>query len=247
MRRLWKLTLTQAKLYLREPMATFFTIAYAPLVLLLFGTIYGNEPQPLLGGLGSMDIAVPAYIGLIILSVGLMGLPLGTSSSREQGVLRRYRATPMRPAAYLVADVLVYYLMTLVGVLLLIIVGKLVYDVQFSGNALSVLVGFTLGALSFFALGFLVSGLAPTARVAQVVGMVTAFPMMFISGATIPLELLPEGVRNVTRFIPLTHVVTLLRGLWVGDAWGEHLTEVAVLLGVLVVSTILAAWTFRWE
>ena len=247
MRSLWKLTLTQAKLYLREPMATFFTIAYAPLVLLLFGTIYGNEPQELFGGLGSMDIAVPAYVGLIILSVGLMGLPAGTSSSREQGVLRRYRATPMRPAAYLVADVLVYYVMTLIGVLLLIVVGKLVYGVRFSGNALSVFAGFTLGALSFFALGFLVSSLAPTARVAQAIGMVTGFPMMFISGATVPLELLPEGVRNVTRFVPLTHVVTLLRGLWVGDAWGRHLTEVAVLVGVLVVSTIIAARAFRWE
>lgn len=247
MRALWKLTLVQAKLYLREPVAAFFTIAYAPLMLVLFGTIYGNKPNPLFGGRGSVDVFVPAYIGLIIVTVGLTSVPISTATSREMGVLRRYRATPLRPAIYLIADVLVYFLMTLLGVLLLILVGRVGYNVRFEGNVLSVLTGFTLGALSFFALGFLIAGLAPTARIAQTVGMVLTFPMMFISGATIPLEVLPENVREVSRFVPLTHVVTLLRGLWRGDAWGEHLTEVAVLLGLLVVGVIVSAKTFRWE
>jgi len=247
MRAFWKLTLTQAKLYLREPIAAFFTIVYAPMMLVLFGTIYGNEPTPMFGGRGTVDVSVPAYIGLIILSVGLMGLPIATATSREKGVLRRYRATPLRPATYLAADVLVYFCMTLLGVLLLILVGKIGYRVRFDGDVLSLLASFSLGALSFFAFGFLIASLSPTARIAQTVGMVIAFPMMFVSGATVPLEVLPEGVRHAARFIPLTHVVTLLRGVWVGEVWGEHLTEVIVLLGVLVVGVIVSAKTFRWE
>jgi ABC-2 type transport system permease protein len=153
----------------------------------------------------------------------------------------------LRPAAYLVADVVVYYLMTLLGVVLLFVVGRLAYHVQFDGNVLSVAAAFTLGTLSFFALGFLVAGLSPSARVAQTIGMVGGFPMMFLSGAGMPLELLPENVRSISRYLPLTYVVKLLRGLWFGEPWGEHLTEVAVLLGVLIVSTIIAARTFRWE
>ena len=247
MRAFWKLTLTQAKLYLREPIAAFFTIVYAPMMLVLFGTIYGNEPTPMFGGRGTVDVSVPAYIGLIILSVGLMGLPIATATSREKGVLRRYRATPLRPATYLAADVLVYFCMTLLGVLLLILVGKIGYRVRFDGDVLSLLASFSLGALSFFAFGFLIASLSPTARIAQTVGMVIAFPMMFVSGATVPLEVLPEGVRHAARFIPLTHVVTLLRGVWVGEVWGEHLIEVTVLLGVLVVGVIVSAKTFRWE
>jgi len=54
------------------------------------------------------------------------------------------------------------------------------------------------------------------------VGMVLAFPMMFLSGATIPLEVLPAKVRAFNHYIPLTHVVTLMRGLWFGDSWGQH-------------------------
>ncbi|MFQ6100178.1 MAG: ABC transporter permease [Anaerolineae bacterium] len=247
MRALWKLTLVQMKLYLREPTAAFFTILYAPMMLILFGFIYGNDPTPFFGGRGTIDVSVPAYIGLIIVTVGLMSVPISTASNREVGILRRFRATPLRPIAYLVASVVGYFVMTLLGVLLLVLVGKVGYNVRFEGHILSVMAGFTLGALSFFSLGYLIAGLAPTARIAQTVGMVVAFPMMFISGATIPLETLPESVRNVARFIPLTHVVILMRGLWFGEGWGEHLTEVAVLVGVLTAGVIVSAKTFRWE
>ena len=246
-RALWKLTLVQAKLYLREPLGVFFTLLFAPLVLVLFGFMYGNDPQPMFGGLGSMDVSVPAYTGMIIGTVGLMSVPISTAARREAGVLRRFRVTPLRPLIYLVTDVLVYFAMTLLGILLLFVVGKIAYNVRFEGSLLSVIVGIGLGMSAFLTLGYILAGLAPSARVAQVIGMVLIYPMMFLSGSAIPLELMPEGVRNVSRFLPLTHVVTLLRGLWFGEGWGEHLTEVAVLVGVLAVGGIVAARTFRWE
>ena len=246
-RALWKLTLVQAKLYLREPLGVFFTLLFAPLVLVLFGFMYGNDPQPMFGGLGSMDVSVPAYTGMIIGTVGLMSVPISTAARREAGVLRRFRVTPLRPLIYLVTDVLVYFAMTLLGILLLFVVGKIAYNVRFEGSLLSVIVGIGLGMSAFLTLGYILAGLAPSARVAQVVGMVLFYPMMFLSGSSIPLELMPEGVQKVSRFLPLTHVVTLLKGLWFGEGWGEHLTEVAVLVGVLVVGGIVAARTFRWE
>ena len=247
MRALAKLTWMQIKLYLREPIALFFTIAYAPMMLVLFGSIYGNEPSPMFGGRGTIDVSVPAYIGLIIISVGLMSIPIAVSSARESGVLRRYRTTPLSPAVYLTADVLVYFLMTLLGVILLVAVGRFGYGMQFDGNVFSVLAGFSLGALAVFACGYLIAGLAPTARLAQTAGMVIAFPMMFLSGATFPLQIMPEGVRAVSKFLPVTHVVTLLQGLWKGDSWGSHGTEVIVLVVVLAAGVILSARTFRWE
>ncbi len=247
MRALWKLTVIGAKLYLREPIAAFFTMAYAPMALIVFGSIYGNKPTDLFGGRGTIDVSVPAYIGLIILTVGFMSVPINTSARRELGVLRRLRVTPLHPIIYLASDVLVYFVMTLLGVALLVVTGKLLYNIRFDGNVLSVLAGFSLGALSTFVLGFLIAGLAPTARIAQTVGMVIAFPMMFLSGATLPLEIFPASVRDVSRFLPLTHVVTLMRGLWAGEAWSSHVTEVVVLFGMLVIGAVVAAKTFRWE
>jgi len=247
MRGLFPLTISQATLYLREPMATFFTILFAPLLLVLFGLIYGNEPNAMFGGRGSMDVTVPAYIGLVIVTIGLIGLPIQTATNRELGVLRRYRATPLRPLTYLVADVVTYYLMCVVGVAILIVVSALAFGVRLEGNVLDVLAGFTLSALSFFALGYVLASVAPSARVAQTVGMVLAYPMMFLSGASLPLEALPAGLRQVADFVPLTYVVKRMRGLWVGDPWSSLAPEVAVLGVLLVIATAISVRVFRWE
>jgi ABC-2 type transport system permease protein len=240
-------TWTQAKLYVREPIATFFTIFFAPLFLVLFGLIYGNEPSDLFGGRGSMDVTVPGYLGIIIVTVGLIGLPIQTAVNRELGILRRYRVTPVRPLAYIVADVTSYWVMALLGMVLLVIVGVLAYSIRFEGSIPSVLLGFTLSTLSFLSLGFVIASIAPSARVAQTVGMVLSYPMMFLSGATIPLEVLPAGVQRIADFLPLTYVVRLMRGLWVGDPWSDLWFEVVVLTGILVVCSALSARFFRWE
>jgi ABC-2 type transport system permease protein len=247
MRGLWKLIGVQMKLYLREPTATFFTIAFAPMCLLIFGTIYGNKPEAFFGGRGMVDISVPSYIAMIIISVGFMGIPIATAANREAGVLRRFRMTPLNPAAYILSNISSYYVMTAVGIAALVAVGRAVYGMRFQGNIFSVWAGFTLGSLAFFSLGYLVASVAPTARIAQAVGMIAAFPMMFLSGSAIPLEVLPQSVRNVARFIPLTHVVTLMRGLWAGESWARHQTEIAVLGGVLLAGIVLSGRLFRWE
>lgn len=247
MRSLWKMTSIEFKLFLREPMAAFFTLAFPLMMLFIFGSIYGNEPTDFFDGRGSVDVSVPAYMAMIIGTVGLLSISITMSTYREWGILRRYRATPLRPRVILAATVLVNFAMTFLGIVLLIIAAKLVYNLRFEGNALLVLASFVLASLSFFSLGFVIASLAPTARVAQAVGMVIFYPMLFLSGAALPQEVMPEGVRAASRFLPLTHVVRLLQGMWFGEPLGEHLVEVAVLAGVLVVGTIIAAWTFRWE
>ena len=247
MKCLLKMTWMEAKLFLREPVGAFFTLAFPLMMLFLFGSIFGNAPSPVLNNQGSVDISVPAYTAMIIATTGLMGLTITMAAYRENGVLRRLRTTPISPLVVLAAQVIVLFMMTAFGMVLLIIAGKLVYHLRFEGNALNVLAGFVLCCLSFFAIGFVLAGLMPTARTAQVVGLALLYPMLFLSGAGYPRELLPETILKVANFLPLTYVVTLLRGLWVGDPWSQHLTEVLVLTGILVVGVIISIKTFRWE
>jgi ABC-2 type transport system permease protein len=135
----------------------------------------------------------------------------------------------------MVSQVVGVFLMTSLGVLLLLVAGNLIFHVHLGGNALSLLGGFVLGCLSFFGIGFILAGTMPTARTAQIVAMVLMYPMLILSGAAWPRELMPAGVQNVANFLPLTYVVNLLSGLWKGEAWGNHLLDVGVLLGLLVV------------
>jgi ABC-2 type transport system permease protein len=121
------------------------------------------------------------------------------------------------------------------------------FGVRLEGSLPAVLAGFTLCALAFFALGYLLAGVAPSARVAQTIGMVIAYPMMFLSGASLPLELLPPGLRHVADFIPLTYVVELMRGLWFGDPWTSLWLPIVVLTGILILATTLSARVFRWQ
>ena len=88
MRGLWKLFVMQFKLYLREPLAFFFTLAYPTMLLLLFGFIYGNQPDYEFWGrnFGTVDASVPAYAGIIIGTVAMMGIPIDTATSRETGI-----------------------------------------------------------------------------------------------------------------------------------------------------------------
>ena len=118
---------------------------------------------------------------------------------------------------------------------------------KIGGNILSLLAGFVLSSLSFFGIGFILAGLLPNARLAQVVAMVLLYPMLILSGAAWPRELMPAAVQKISAVLPLTYVVNLLRGLWAGQSWGSHLLDVGVLAGMLVVGVVVSARTFRWE
>ena len=247
MKSLLKMTWMEAKLFLREPIGAFFTLVFPLMMLFLFGSIYGNKPTPMFDGRGTIDISIPAYTAMIIATTGLMAITITLATYRENGILRRLRTTPVSPQVVLAAQVIVVFGMTSLGMLLLVIAGKMVYHVRFDGNAFSVLAGFVLSSLSFFGLGFILAGLMPTARSAQVVGMVLLYPMLFLSGAGFPRELLPEGIKKISTFLPLTYVVNLLRGLWIGETWSQHTTNVIVLAAMLVIGVVISIRTFRWE
>ena len=247
MKSLLRMTWMEAKLFLREPVGAFFTLVFPLMFLFLFGSIYGNKPVPEFGGQGTIDISIPSYTAMIIATSGLMSITITLAAYREKGVLRRLRTTPVSPLVVLGAQVIVVFAMTCLGMLLLILVGKLVYHIRFQGNALSVLAGFVLSSLSFFALGFILAGIIPTARTAQIVGLVLLYPMLFLCGAGYPREFLPEAIRKVSAFLPLTYVVNLLRGLWVGESWGQHATDAIVLAAILAAGVLISVKTFRWE
>lgn len=247
MRSYTQLLATNLRLFLREPVTAFFILGFPVMLVLIFGGIYGNAPTPFFGGRGTMDVSMPGYTALILGMVGFMTVAINTSSYREAGTLRRFRATPLRPLTYIAADVTANLIMTLLGVAGFLLVGWLLYRVRFEGNAVGVFLAIIFSALAMFAVGYVIASLAPGARAAQVVSMVIFYPMMFLSGAALPLEILPATLRRVSDFLPLTYAVRLLRGLWFGDPWRDHLLEAAVLGGILILCTALAARLFRWE
>ncbi len=242
-----KMAIVQTKLYLREPMALFFSLFMGPMLLVTMGFIFGSAPRPELNGMSQMDISVPSYMALIIGITGLTSIPVMLATRRETGVLRRLSATPLRPLTYFLADALAPFLVVLCSAALLVGLGFLVYHVRFAGQWPSFAAGVSLYAAACFALGYALAGILPNARLAAVLGNAIIIPMNIFSGALMPIELMPQGIQNFASFLPFTHGVSLLRALWFGEAWGAHLLEAAVLGGMLVVGMGVVALTFKWE
>lgn len=247
MKSLLKMTWMEAKLFLREPASAFFTLVFPLIYLFMYGLISGNAPTPMYGGRGTIDAAIPSLTAVIISMAGLMSTTITMATYREKGILRRLGTTPVSPLVVLAAQVIVVFAMTCLGMLLLIAAGMLFYHVRFDGNAFSLLAGFTLCSLSFFGIGFILAGITRTVRSAWVAAMVLLYPMLFLSGAFFSVKLLPAAVQKVSAFMPLTYVVNLLSGLWMGESWGQHLLDVGVLLGMLVLGVLISMKTFRWE
>ncbi len=196
MRALWKMTVVETRLFLREPTGLFFTLLFPVMVLLLFSAIFGNGRVPGETGLRMIDVMAPSYTGMVIGTTALLGLPITLAGYRQQGTLRRLRATPLHPSVVLVAHVLVNLLMTAVGISLLLLTARIFYDLRLPEAPLSVVFAFLVASLSFFALGFVLAGVLPNARTAQIVGQVVFFPMFFLSGAAgIQPDMFPEALR----------------------------------------------------
>ncbi len=241
------LTKFEFKLQLRNAFTLFFALAFPVMMLLLFGTLYGNEPSDFTGGRGTVDLMIPAYACMIVAVAGLMSLPLTVASYREQKILKRFMATPLQPLQILISQVVVNSLTTVAGTGQLLIVAKLVYQVQFFGRVLPTLVAFFLVLISMFSLGLTIAGVVPNAKAATALSFIIYFPMLFLSGATIPHYIMPKALAAVSNLLPLTYGVKLLSGVWLGESLADYGLEIAVLAGVTTICLGLATRFFKWE
>jgi hypothetical protein len=166
---------------------------------------------------------------------------------REAGILKRLRATPLRPQTILTAHVVVKLVLTVVTLTVMMLAGKRYYPVDVDVPVFSFAIALLIGTGSILSIGFLIASIVPTARFAQPIGAVILYPMIGLSGLFVPVASLPPGLQALARLLPLTYVVSLLQGIWTGDAWSAHLGDVAALAAVSVVCTALSAKVFRWE
>jgi ABC-2 type transport system permease protein len=197
--------------------------------------------------LGYIDFLVPGIVGMTIMQLGLFGVAFGFVQLKRTGALRRLFATPTSPAYFLSAQVLSRLVIGIVQVAILFGVG-LWFGLQMFGNYATLLVIVLFGSAIFLAVGFAIAGWAKNEDQAAPVANLVSLPMMFLSGVFFPREAMPEFLRSITQFMPLTYVNEALRSV-VND--GAALTSLAPqMLGMgvwLVITFTLAVFLFRWE
>jgi ABC-2 type transport system permease protein len=236
---------TELKLNLREPLAAFFTLVFPLMILVMFGSIFGNAPGEGSDGWGAMDLSVQGYFAMVIGTVTLLGLPVIVSAYREYKIFRRMRATPLQPISIILAHSAVQLIMTALGLTILLIAGRILYDLRMPENSAGVILGVLVSFLAFASIGFLIGGVAGTSRTAQVIGNVFYFPQLFLAGAAMPREFFPESLRAWTAWLPMTQVVDVIKGPWKGEPVSVAALGVLIVIGVAC--AFVSSRVFRWE
>ena len=248
LRGLWKLTWIEIKIFLREPLGAFGTIGVPVLVFVVLGRVAGNRLGPSsLAGSGFIRVVLPVLVSVLIAISSVLSLVTIISIYREGGILKRLRATPLRPQTILTAHVIVKLLLTAATLALMVLAGKRYYPVGVHPPLLGFTIALLISTWSILSIGFLIASIVPTARFAQPIGAVIMYPMIAVSGLFAPVESLPPVLQAVARVLPLSYAVSLLGGIWNGEAWSAHMGDVAALAVVFAVCTALSAKVFRWE
>jgi len=247
-RTLIKLTCVEMKLFVREPVTMVFTFALPVIFLFVMGGVFGNTPDPeglIYRGIGPIDYYVPAYIGLVIASIGVVSLPVHLTAYRERGVLRRLRASSISVWAVLGSHIIVSLVIAILGGILLIAIALLTYNASLPESPGLLLPAFVLGTLSFAALGFLLGAIIPTTRAAQGIGLILFFVMLILAGAGPPREVMTEVMQVVGDITPLRYVILLLQDPWLGFGWNQKAS--LIVIGVMLGASLLSVRFFRWE
>jgi ABC-2 type transport system permease protein len=248
MRGLWKLTWLEIKIFVREPLGFVGTVAIPVVVFVILGRTMGRGGGAAAGTAGEfVRVGLPVLASILIALSAVMSLVTIVSIYREGGILKRLRATPLRPQTILTAHVLVKLLFTAVTLVLMVLAGKRYYPVSLDVPVAGFTAALLLATLCTLSLGFVIASVIPTARFAQPIGSLILYPMVAVSGLFIPLDQLPPAVRVVAQALPLTHAVSLLKGILKGDAWSAHTGDVVALVVIFCVCTAVSARVFRWE
>lgn len=193
-----------------------------------------------------IDFLTPGMVGMTIMWVNL-GVGLLLVEWREQGILRRLGVTPLRPGSLIASQAVSFALVSLTQVVVILAMGRLIFDVEINGSYLWLAVTVSLGIMTMLSLGYVIASLLKTVTSVNAVMNVVAFPMMFLGRSYFPLDP-PPPLAPLVNAIPLTHLNDALREVvnhsgGLGDLWLSWAVLAAWIIGGFLVSVRL----FRWQ
>ena len=241
-----RLTTIELKLFLRDRNGPIVGIGFPLILLIIFGNIpYYSRPKADLGGLTLLDVYVPILITFVIAMLSTNTLPPVLAGYRERGILRRLRTTPAGPARVLAAQLILNLVVEVFAVVLLLVVARFAFHVVLPRQLAGFAVSAVLAAAALIAVGLFVAAAVPTAKMANAVGAILFYVMMFFAGLFLPTEDMPSVLRHVSHATPLGAAVQALNDSAQGH-WPAGL-QLFTMAAYAVAFGLAAVRLFRWE
>ncbi len=238
---------TEMKLAVREFSGVLFGILLPMGIMVLLGIIFGSKPAFPGAEYSLIQQAFPGVMAVGICATGLMGLPLTMSAYREKKILKRFKVTPTSPATMLTAQVMTSIVFAAVSSLLVWLVAKLFFDYSMTGSPVKFIGAYLLVLSSIYAIGMVITSVSKNMKTANLLCSLIYFPMFFLSGGTIPYEIMPKGLQRFADIMPLTQGIKLLKSTSLALPLESAMVPLIVLGLTLILGIGISIKTFRWE
>jgi ABC-2 type transport system permease protein len=236
----------------RNPASAFFTFAFPLMFLVIFNLIFGSGTTtgPTGQEISLSNFYTASIAAFSIITATYTNLAISVSFSRDFGILKRMRGTPLPGPVYLMGRVLHSVLVCIILVAIVTLFGALFYDVDVPTSTMpALIVTLIIGAASFCSLGLAMTAAVPNADASPAVVNATILPLLFISDVFIPLEQAPDWLQTVAKIFPIKHLSDAMQAVYSpftegsGFKWGDLL--VIGLWGIAGLA--LAIKFFSWE
>lgn len=240
------LTLIELRLFLREKSGPIFGVGLPILLLVVFANIpFYRVARPELGGQTLLATYVPILVAFVLAVSALNVIPPVLAGYRERGVLRRLRTTPLGAARLLSAQLIMNLLIGAVTVGTLLLLSRYAFGVRLPRQPAGFLLAVLLAVAALLAVGMLVTSAANTTRSATALGAIVFYPMTFLGGLFMPIQVMPGLLRDISEYSPMGAAVLALQDAARGD-WPQW-TALLTLVAYAVVAGLAATRLFRWE
>jgi ABC-2 type transport system permease protein len=245
MRLFWHELKGELLLYTRSRELAFFTFLLPMIFFVLLGSTYGNDT---VDGVKGSRYLLAGMIGYGAISIAFAGLAIVVVIRRENGILKRLRATPLPAPAYVAALLCAFLAAFAVEVIGLILLGRLFFSIPVPDRLGSLVLALLLGALAFCGLGIGITALIKSAEGASAVVNAIYLPMAFIAGSFFSPHHFPQVLRAIADVLPLTYFLRLTRNVMLhGDTIWSQGANIAVVAAWGALGVIVALRSFRWE
>lgn len=233
---------TTMKLVMRDRVVLFFNYFLPIAFFIVFAQSLGAARE------GAISQVITMVLIFGVLGSGFFGAGMRAVQERELNILRRFKVAPITPLPILTASLVTGLLSYIPGVFVILAIASIFYGMPWPGHWVALTVLLSLGLAAFRSIGLIIGAVVNSMQESQIIIQILYLPMLFLSGATFPINVMPSWLQVVAQFLPASYLYTGLQGILVrNDTLMQNRAAIAAMVVTTIVSTFLAMKLFRWE